>query len=97
MIFLPSVMKAIELKEHLVYFAILSVVVFPIDCIDLILVDASSETCKLNDCFFSVKEGKTNTLISSHTNSLLIYEDVSLVWAAQLPHVPVALKIANFQ
>jgi len=47
--------------------------------------------------YASLKDGKLNTLVSSHTNTLLIYEDVSLVWAAQLPHVPVALRIANFQ
>ena len=47
--------------------------------------------------FLSVKDGKLNTLVSSHTNTLLIYEDVSLIWAAQLPHVPVAVRVANFQ
>ncbi|XP_032228416.1 protein PTHB1 isoform X2 [Nematostella vectensis] len=45
----------------------------------------------------SVKEGVINTLIATHTKSLLVYQDVTLTWAAQLPHVPVAIKVATFQ
>eukprot|EP00794_Sanderia_malayensis_P017473 gene17473-19220_t len=43
------------------------------------------------------KNGKLNTLIGSHTSSLMIYQDVTLIWTAQLPHVPVAVELANFQ
>uniref|UniRef100_UPI003AAF6A99 protein PTHB1 n=1 Tax=Centroberyx gerrardi TaxID=166262 RepID=UPI003AAF6A99 len=50
-------------------------------------------------CFLpyaSVTDGTTNTLLGNHTNMLLVYQDVTLKWAAQLACVPVALRIANF-
>lgn len=46
---------------------------------------------------FSVQEGTINYMIGSHTSSLLIYQDVTLKWAAQLQHIPVDLKVGNFQ
>uniref|UniRef100_A0A671VLC2 Bardet-Biedl syndrome 9 n=1 Tax=Sparus aurata TaxID=8175 RepID=A0A671VLC2_SPAAU len=50
-------------------------------------------------CFLpytSVTDGTTNLLMGNHTNMLLVYQDVTLKWAAQLPYVPVAVRIANF-
>ncbi|XP_078073301.1 protein PTHB1 isoform X3 [Mustelus asterias] len=52
------------------------------------------------NCFLpytSVLEGTINTLIGNHNNKLLIYQDVTLKWVAQLPHVPVSVHVANFQ
>uniref|UniRef100_H3ACW2 Bardet-Biedl syndrome 9 n=1 Tax=Latimeria chalumnae TaxID=7897 RepID=H3ACW2_LATCH len=51
-------------------------------------------------CFLpytSVFDGAINTLIGNHNNMLLIYQDVTLKWATQLPHIPVAVRVANFQ
>uniref|UniRef100_UPI00398F4C8B protein PTHB1 isoform X3 n=1 Tax=Pristiophorus japonicus TaxID=55135 RepID=UPI00398F4C8B len=51
-------------------------------------------------CFLpytSVLEGTINTLIGNHNNKLLIYQDVTLKWVAQLSHVPVSIQVANFQ
>ncbi|XP_067837947.1 protein PTHB1 isoform X2 [Heptranchias perlo] len=51
-------------------------------------------------CFLpytSVLEGTINTLIGNHNNKLLIYQDVTLKWVAQLPHIPVSVQVANFQ
>ncbi|XP_018426780.1 PREDICTED: protein PTHB1 [Nanorana parkeri] len=54
-----------------------------------------SPSCFLPYC--SVSEGTINSLVGNHNNMLLVYQDVTLKWAAQLPHVPVAVKVANFQ
>uniref|UniRef100_F6UU75 Bardet-Biedl syndrome 9 n=1 Tax=Xenopus tropicalis TaxID=8364 RepID=F6UU75_XENTR len=51
-------------------------------------------------CFLpygSVNDGTINTLVGNHNNMLLVYQDVTLKWAAQLPQTPVAVKVANFQ
>ncbi|NWY02205.1 PTHB1 protein, partial [Nothoprocta ornata] len=51
-------------------------------------------------CFIpycSVTEGTINTLVGNHSNMLHVYQDVTLKWAAQLPHIPVSVKVANFQ
>nr|XP_046254883.1 protein PTHB1 isoform X2 [Scatophagus argus] len=50
-------------------------------------------------CFLpytSVTDGTTNLLLGNHTNMLLVYQDVTLKWAAQLPFVPVAVRIGSF-
>ncbi|XP_046732118.1 protein PTHB1 isoform X1 [Silurus meridionalis] len=50
-------------------------------------------------CFLpyaSVSEGTTNILLANHNNMLLVYQDTTLKWAAQLACVPVAVRIANF-
>ncbi|KAM4580045.1 protein PTHB1 [Odontesthes bonariensis] len=50
-------------------------------------------------CFLpyaSVADGTTNLLLGNHTNMLLVYQDVTLKWAAQLSFVPVAVRVANF-
>ncbi|NXP77356.1 PTHB1 protein, partial [Ramphastos sulfuratus] len=45
----------------------------------------------------SVKEGTINTLIGNHSKILNVYQDVTLKWATQLSHIPVAVKVANLQ
>ncbi|XP_034554446.1 protein PTHB1 isoform X2 [Notolabrus celidotus] len=50
-------------------------------------------------CFLpytTVTDGTTNLLLCNHTNMLLVYQDVTLKWAAQLSSVPVAVRVANF-
>ncbi|XP_076593229.1 protein PTHB1 isoform X1 [Chaetodon auriga] len=50
-------------------------------------------------CFLpyaSVTDGTTNLLLGNHTNMLLVYQDVTLKWAAQLPFAPVAVRVASF-
>ncbi|KAM3613772.1 uncharacterized protein V6R79_004898 [Siganus canaliculatus] len=50
-------------------------------------------------CFLpysSVTDGTTNLLLGNHTNMLLVYQDVTLKWAAQLPFVPVAVRVGSF-
>ncbi|XP_059829564.1 protein PTHB1 isoform X1 [Hypanus sabinus] len=51
-------------------------------------------------CFLpytSVLEGTINILIGNHNNKLLVYQDATLKWVAQLPHLPVCVQVANFQ
>lgn len=43
--------------------------------------------------YCSVSEGTINTLIGNHNQMLHIYQDVTLKWATQLPHVPVAVRV----
>ncbi|XP_072454967.1 protein PTHB1 isoform X2 [Notamacropus eugenii] len=52
-------------------------------------------SCFLPYC--SVSEGAINTLIGNHSSMLHIYQDVTLKWATQLPHVPVAVKVGSLQ
>ncbi|ROL43071.1 Protein PTHB1 [Anabarilius grahami] len=50
-------------------------------------------------CFLpyaSVSEGSTNVLMCNHNNMLLVYQDMTLKWAAQLSCVPVSVRVANF-
>uniref|UniRef100_F7DMU6 PTHB1 N-terminal domain-containing protein n=1 Tax=Monodelphis domestica TaxID=13616 RepID=F7DMU6_MONDO len=54
-----------------------------------------SPSCFLPYC--SVSEGSINTLVGNHNNMLHIYQDVTLKWATQLPHVPVAVKVGSLQ
>uniref|UniRef100_A0A672ZJ47 Bardet-Biedl syndrome 9 n=1 Tax=Sphaeramia orbicularis TaxID=375764 RepID=A0A672ZJ47_9TELE len=51
-------------------------------------------SCFLPYC--SVTDGTTNLLLCNHTNMLLVYQDVTLKWAAQLSFVPVAVRVASF-
>ncbi|KAJ3598403.1 hypothetical protein NHX12_001913 [Muraenolepis orangiensis] len=44
----------------------------------------------------NVAEGATNLLLGNHNNMLLVFQDVTLRWAAQLACVPVAVRVANF-
>ncbi|XP_059964877.1 protein PTHB1 isoform X3 [Mesoplodon densirostris] len=50
-----------------------------------------SPSCFLPYC--SVSEGTINTLIGNHNNMLHVYQDVTLKWATQLPHIPVAVRV----
>nr|KAF6417887.1 Bardet-Biedl syndrome 9 [Rousettus aegyptiacus] len=43
--------------------------------------------------YCSVSEGTINTLIGNHNKMLHVYQDVTLKWATQLPHVPVAVRV----
>ncbi|XP_025956556.2 protein PTHB1 isoform X2 [Dromaius novaehollandiae] len=52
-------------------------------------------SCFLPYC--SVTEGTINTLVGNHSNMLHVYQDVTLKWATQLPHIPVSVKVANLQ
>ncbi|XP_048195445.1 protein PTHB1 isoform X4 [Perognathus longimembris pacificus] len=45
--------------------------------------------------FVLVSEGTINTLIGNHNSMLQIYQDVTLKWATQLPHVPVAVRVGS--
>uniref|UniRef100_A0A4X2JV89 Bardet-Biedl syndrome 9 n=1 Tax=Vombatus ursinus TaxID=29139 RepID=A0A4X2JV89_VOMUR len=54
-----------------------------------------SPSCFLPYC--SASEGVVNTLIGNHSNMLHVYQDVTLKWATQLPHVPVAVKVGCLQ
>ncbi|XP_025056351.1 protein PTHB1 isoform X3 [Alligator sinensis] len=54
-----------------------------------------SPSCFLPYC--SVTEGTINTLIGNYNNMLLVYQDVTLKWATQLPHTPVAVKVCCLQ
>lgn len=47
--------------------------------------------------YCSVSEGTINTLIGNHNQMLHIYQDVTLKWATQLPHVPVAVRVGCLQ
>ncbi|XP_028409077.1 protein PTHB1-like [Dendronephthya gigantea] len=44
-------------------------------------------------CF---KEDTFNMMVGTHNKTLMIYQNVTLAWAAQLPHIPVDAKVANF-
>ena len=37
------------------------------------------------------------TLVGTFNKSVQIYKGIQLNWAAQLPHVPVSIKLANFE
>lgn len=45
----------------------------------------------------TVKEGTINTLIGNHSKMLNVYQDVTLKWATQLPHIPVSVEVANLE
>lgn len=45
----------------------------------------------------SVSEGSINYLLATHSQTLMIYQDISLKWAAKLSHVPVMIKVGTFQ
>ncbi|XP_050165315.1 protein PTHB1 isoform X2 [Myiozetetes cayanensis] len=51
----------------------------------------------ISSVFVLVQEGTINTLIGNHNKMLNVYQDVTLKWATQLPHIPVSVKVANFQ
>ncbi|XP_025097943.1 protein PTHB1-like isoform X2 [Pomacea canaliculata] len=51
-------------------------------------------------CFLpyaSLTEGTINYLVATHTKSLLIYQDVTIRWAAKTEYTPVQLQVANFR
>ncbi|XP_042330198.1 protein PTHB1 isoform X2 [Sceloporus undulatus] len=48
-------------------------------------------------CFlpYSVSGNIVNTLIGNYNSILHIYQDVTLKWATQLPHIPVAVRVGK--
>jgi Bardet-Biedl syndrome 9 protein len=46
--------------------------------------------------YTSVSDGTVNTMVATHTQQLLIYQNIQLTWAAQLPTLPVAVRVARF-
>lgn len=46
--------------------------------------------------YASLKEETINLLVGTHNKTMMIYQNVTLAWAAQLPHIPVDVKMANF-
>ncbi|KAK7112873.1 protein PTHB1-like isoform X2 [Littorina saxatilis] len=47
--------------------------------------------------YASLSEGTINYIVATHTNSLLIYQDVTLKWAAKTEFTPVQCQVANFK
>ncbi|XP_065833993.1 protein PTHB1-like [Oscarella lobularis] len=47
--------------------------------------------------YASVAQGKINTLVTSHSLQLCVYQDVQLSWASKLNSAPVAIRVGNFQ
>ena len=43
-----------------------------------------------------VSDGTVNTMVAMHTEQLLIYQNIQLTWAAQLPTLPVTVRVAKF-
>ena len=44
-----------------------------------------------------VSENKINCIVGTHTNTLMIYEDITLKWAAQLTNIPVHVATGHFR
>nr|KAG5713637.1 hypothetical protein BaRGS_024685 [Batillaria attramentaria] len=47
--------------------------------------------------YTSLSEGTINYMVGTYTKSLLIYQDVTLKWAAKMEHIPVQVQVANFK
>ncbi|KAK7506674.1 hypothetical protein BaRGS_00002149 [Batillaria attramentaria] len=47
--------------------------------------------------YASLSEGTINYMVGTYTKSLLIYQDVTLKWAAKMEHIPVQVQVANFK
>ncbi|XP_060604914.1 protein PTHB1-like [Ruditapes philippinarum] len=47
--------------------------------------------------YASITEGTINYLIASHTQTLMVYQDICLKWAAKVDSVPVMVRVGNFQ
>ncbi|KAL3855651.1 hypothetical protein ACJMK2_014858 [Sinanodonta woodiana] len=47
--------------------------------------------------YSSVTEGAVNYLVATYTESLMIFQDNSLKWAAKLEHVPVQIRVGAFK
>ena len=41
--------------------------------------------------------GKIKTMVSSHSNQLLLLQDTALIWAAAMSYAPVQMTTAHFQ
>jgi len=47
------------------------------------------------DCVGS--NGNIRYMVATHTQSLLVYENTTLKWAAQMPSTPVQIKVGAFK
>ncbi|XP_074642219.1 protein PTHB1-like [Tubulanus polymorphus] len=47
-------------------------------------------------CIYGTKQEKVLYMIGTHTNTIMIFEDIYLKWAAQIQHIPVQMKVATF-
>jgi len=41
--------------------------------------------------------GNIRYMVATHTQSLLVYENTTLKWAAQMPSTPVQIKVGAFK
>ncbi|GAB1608724.1 protein PTHB1 isoform X1 [Argonauta hians] len=48
-------------------------------------------------CFSSYVPNSVKYLVSTHAASLLVYQDVELLWAAKMDHTPIHLCVGTFQ
>ncbi|XP_033629589.1 protein PTHB1-like isoform X2 [Asterias rubens] len=51
-------------------------------------------------CFFphgTSLETSITYMVATHTSQLLIYQDATLKWASKLEHIPVAIRVGQFQ
>ena len=42
------------------------------------------------------QQASENLLVATHSQRVLVYRDAQLVWAARIPHRPVAIRVSNF-
>lgn len=47
--------------------------------------------------FSLVTDGVINYMVGTHTGQVMIYQDVTLKWAAKLEYIPVSLRVGYFQ
>ncbi|KAL8618805.1 hypothetical protein ACOMHN_000233 [Nucella lapillus] len=47
--------------------------------------------------YAALSEGTINYLVAAHTKSLLVYQDITLKWAAKTEFVPVDCQVGNFK
>ncbi|XP_071103490.1 protein PTHB1-like [Haliotis cracherodii] len=47
--------------------------------------------------YTSITEGTINYMVATHTSSLMIYQDVTLKWAAKMEHIPVHICTGNMK
>ena len=48
-------------------------------------------------CLCPALETSITYMVATHTSQLLIYQDATLKWASKLEHIPVAIRVGQFQ
>jgi len=48
-------------------------------------------------CYCLGFSGNIRYMVATHTQSLLVYENLTLKWAAQMPSTPVQIKVGAFK